>query len=135
MSMDLYRGVDTPCAFCQKVLPGQDLNYVWVPGITNEELADKFIMRLNILCKDKDIRGDIHDLIETRIPCSSAAVAHPTIQTIEQGTPDEEIYLLGFLGLLNGLVGVDPDGHAYLAGSYSYDEGNELTGFQRYTAG
>lgn len=127
-AMDLARLVETPCAFCQKIMPG---NYIHVPEITNEELADSIIERLNVLVKDPDIREDIHELIEARQPCSTASADHPTIQTVSDQS-EAANPLLGFLGLLNGLVGADSDGHAYIAGSYSDDACTELTGFQMF---
>ncbi len=93
--------------------------------MTNAELADEIIRRLNVLAQDPALREDIQRLLETRIPCSEAAARHPTIQTTGG-------LLLGFLGLLNGLVGTDPDGQAYIAGSYSADAREELVYFQRY---
>lgn len=131
-ALDLAKLTEAPCAFCQKVLPGQDLHYVWVPGITNDELADNIILRLNGLVKDPDIREDIHELIEARQPCSTASAGHPTIQTVSDQS-EAANPLLGFLGILNGLVGAMPDGPKAGCGYIAavYDDADELTGFQR----
>lgn len=70
--------------------------------ISNEQLADLLIERLNELIKDPDVRRDISTLFETRIKCSVATAGHPTIQAVEEG--------FGTLGLLNGLVGTIGEG-------------------------
>ena len=79
----------------------------------NSDLANTLIERLNSLISDPDVRKDISTLIEHRIPCSAATLDHPTIQASvparaadgTMGAPS-----MGILGLLNGLVGVIPDG-------------------------
>jgi hypothetical protein len=89
---------------------------------SDPRLADEIIARLNLLCHDPAIRADLGKLINMRIGCSKATQEHPTIQTslpapipglCECGpygstgwcpicNPGPEV---GFLGLLNGLVG------------------------------
>ncbi|OPZ36149.1 MAG: hypothetical protein BWY99_02082 [Synergistetes bacterium ADurb.BinA166] len=92
----------------------------------NEEyLADILIIRLNGILDDPDIRKDVNRLVETRIPVSKATADHRTIQVTAEG----EESTLGFLGLLNGLVGAMPKeygrfaGWGYIAAEYD-DEGN-----------
>jgi hypothetical protein len=101
--------------------------------IEDELLADTIIERLNRLLEDPYVRADIETLIETRVPCSKATLDHPTIQAVvveENGTPT-----IGLLGLLNGLVGVDPRlvgprrGWGYIAANF--DDDMKLTNFQR----
>jgi hypothetical protein len=119
--------------------------------MNNEDLADILIERLNDLCHDPEVRKDIAKLIEMRVPCTKAMVDHPTVQTQDQ--TGQEIPLLhevfgpalakmlegtqgpvvGFLGLLNGLVGIIPDGRlkgwGYIAAVY--DDDQNLTHFRR----
>src|SRR5277367_2353946 len=79
-------------------------------SMTEGEFADLLITLLNKLIENEDVRKDISRLIETRVPCSKATVDHPTIQAgwptnDKVGSPN-----VGFLGVMNGLVGVLPDG-------------------------
>lgn len=66
--------------------------------LSNRDLATVIVTRLNALLSDPDVRQDIQKLIETRVSCSKATKDHETIQI---GDGEE----LGFLGLLNGIVG------------------------------
>ncbi len=72
--------------------------------VSEEDLADELIARLNSILEslDEDGRASIQRLIDTRVPCSSSVLDHPTIQA-RAGEPPT----FGFLGMLNGLVGVD----------------------------
>jgi hypothetical protein len=78
--------------------------------MNDADLADEIIARLNKLIENDEVRKDISRLIETRVPCSKATLDHPTIQagwpTKDQvGSPN-----VGFLGVVNGLLGILPDG-------------------------
>jgi hypothetical protein len=92
----------------------------------DRELADEIIARLNKLIEHPDIRRDVAALIEQRVTCSQVTYEHPTIQASSA--------LLGFLGLLNGLVGADPElkdtrvGWGYITACY--DEAAELVRFE-----
>jgi hypothetical protein len=77
--------------------------------MNDSELADIVIARLNRLIDDPAVRIDIGRLIETRISCSDATLNHPTIQAGESA-PDST-GTVGFLGVLNGIVGAIDDGH------------------------
>jgi hypothetical protein len=70
--------------------------------ISDTDLADELIGRLNKLLEDPTIQGDISALVETRIACSNATNSHSTIQASSNK--------IGFLGLLNGVVGTIPEG-------------------------
>jgi len=70
--------------------------------MTNEDLATELVQRINALIANKDIREDLAELIDERIPCAVATQDHPFIQT-EGGK-------VGLLGFLNGIVGVIPTG-------------------------
>ncbi len=97
--------------------------------MNDEELADEIIYRLNRMVRDPDVAKDVGDLCNTRVPCSEATVNHPSIQV--SGTT------VGFLGILNGLVGTIPEGSrvgwGYIAAVYDrYPDGTMyLTGFER----
>jgi hypothetical protein len=73
-----------------------------VKKIDDVDLADEIIGRLNALIGDPPIRNDVHALIQQRIEVTQACREHPTIQA-SSGR-------LGFLGLLNGIVGAVVDG-------------------------
>jgi hypothetical protein len=91
-------------------------------------LADVLIERLNGLIQNPAIREDIGKLIETRVPCSKETLDHPTIQAGDEG--------VGFLGILNGLVGTIPEGPkkgwGFIAAEFSDD--GKLERFQRTDA-
>ncbi len=76
--------------------------------MTNEELADILIERLNELTRDLNIRMDVGSLIEARVKVTQQTADHPTIQVTEKGPLGP--WELGVLGLLNGLCGAIPDG-------------------------
>jgi len=93
-------------------------------------LAKEIIRRLNRLIENKDVRKDLSDLIENRIPCTDTTLRHPTIQTQTiEGSPH-----IGFLGMLNGIVGVIPEGprqgYGYIAGTFDGPDNEDLTGFR-----
>ncbi len=60
----------------------------------------------------------IEALIEQRVPCNQALGDHPTIQCLSE-QPDE--CLLGMLGILNGICGVDEKGWGPIAAVYDDD--------------
>lgn len=76
--------------------------------MTNEELADVLIERLNNLTKDLGVRTDIGVLIEARVKVAQETADHPTLQVTQDGPVGP--WYLGALGLLNGLCGTIPDG-------------------------
>ena len=81
--------------------------------MTDIELADELVARLNKLIEHPDVRKDIGTLIEARVPCSEATLQHPTIQAGWATKEDFEKQTnpkIGLLGFMNGLVGVFPDG-------------------------
>lgn len=102
--------------------------------MTNEELAQELIKRLNKLCKDPHARKLVRDLIETRVNVSEALAPHPTIQVQVLNDGIQDYYQVGFLGLLNGLVGVlpkrygDKAGWGHLSAIFS-DDSTELQKF------
>lgn len=98
--------------------------------MTDEELADEIIRRLNKLIEHPHVREDIEKLIEARIgPCRDATAAHPTIQTVG--------LTFGFLGLLNGIVGAMPpglhEGWGYILAVF--DDDMKLVSFKRTPSG
>ncbi len=90
--------------------------------LQDTQLADEVIDRLNQLVReDPLIASDIAKLIQTRIGCSNATMNHPTLQTgVHSGEKT-----LGLLGLLNGVVGVIPEGPkkgwGYVAAEFADD--------------
>jgi hypothetical protein len=98
--------------------------------MTDSELADVLIKRLNKLIQEEDIRGDVEELIQRYVSVSSSTLKHPTIQT--------SIGSVNLLGLLNGLVGVITEGKwegcGYISAVYE-DEGLRLVAFERTDKG
>lgn len=54
-------------------------------------------------------------LIGYRVPANGALVDDPTVQ-VGEPTPGE--YRLGFLGVLNGIFGIRPDGQGYIGARF-----------------
>lgn len=85
--------------------------------ITDSELADELIKRLNKLCENPEVRKDLGNLIDKHIFCSETTLNHPSIQATAPdrsglcecgaygGTCSMCTPSFGFLGALNGLVG------------------------------
>ena len=76
--------------------------------MTDEELADALIERLNKLTTDLNVRLDVGTLIEARVAVSQETADHALLQVSAKGPLGP--WELGVLGLLNGLCGTIPDG-------------------------
>jgi hypothetical protein len=85
---------------------------------------DEVLAFLNELVKVDE--PAIRSLVETRVPCGLALAEHPTVQVqaYPNGTP-----LVGVLGVLNGLFGVDDRNYGPITAEFE-DDGT-LTGFHR----
>ncbi|KKN00633.1 hypothetical protein LCGC14_1135880 [marine sediment metagenome] len=107
--------------------------------MTDTELADELIARLNTLIEDEEIREAVEQLcLRQRAKVHGTALAtHPTIQV---SLEDDDLYNLGFLGLLNGVVGAIPEGEdkgcGYIAALYDFTDAEKtdmkLTSFKRF---
>lgn len=99
----------------------------------NGTLADKLIERLNNLCAAPGVRKALMDLIEVRVDVSAEVAAHPTLQVSDKND-GTGVCQLGFLGALNGLVGVIPEGPreswGYITAVFD-DDTQELLRFER----
>jgi hypothetical protein len=71
-------------------------------NITDQELADVLIARLNKLIVNSDVRRDLGAMIDHRTAVRPGTTVHPTIQVVDDG--------LSYLGILNGLTGIIADG-------------------------
>jgi hypothetical protein len=93
----------------------------------NSELAEELVVRLNALLGNAAVRADIERLLDERIEVTKYTADHPTIQVISSGGKD----LLGFLGLLNGIVGNTNTKNAISYGyiAAKYDSDGDLVGF------
>jgi hypothetical protein len=61
----------------------------------------------------------IDTLVETRVVCNSRLATHPTIQvTSDENNDGTPIYSVGFLGILNGLFGVDDVNHGTIGAEF-----------------
>ena len=78
------------------------------PNEVNEKLAEVLINRLNALLEAEPTLGEtLGLLIRTRVTCSDSVRDHDTIQVDWK----EGCSYVGFLGMLNGIVGAIPDDH------------------------
>lgn len=76
--------------------------------LKSEALADLLIQRLNEIARvDPDAMAA---LIKTRVPCNDAMLRHPTVQVARQVGASDDAFEVGFLGMLNGIIGVIEDG-------------------------
>jgi len=100
----------------------------------NRAFADQIIMRLNILCKDKEVRESFRQLIEQRVNVPESVADHPTLQVSELNDGVQKHYQVGVLGFLNGLAGVIADGPrkdwGFITAIFD-DETGELLRFDR----
>lgn len=80
----------------------------------DSELAQDLALRLNKLMADPHAKKLILDLIETRVNVPLVLAGHPTIQVLELHDGIDYHYQVGFLGLLNGIIGTQGDGEPYL---------------------
>ena len=79
---------------------------------------DQCIAFLNeIIATDQ---GALRALMEYRVPCNDALASHPTVQVVAP-EDDGEGYVVGLLGILNGLIGTDDDGFGFLCAVFSDD--------------
>ena len=92
----------------------------------SEENVDKVVAYLNELVSID--REAVERLVETRVQCNVAMAGHPTVQVMEdeEGNP-----VVGVLGVINGLVGTQPDGAnkpgwGYIAASFDDKSGRLL---------
>ena len=70
----------------------------------SEEHVDKVVAYLNeLVALDKDA---IERLIEARVPCNEKMASHPHVQV--QGAEGNAV--VGLLGIVNGLMGAQPEG-------------------------
>ena len=67
----------------------------------------------------------ISDMVEKRFPCNKALASHPTCQVI----PGYVGNIVGMLGVMNGLCGVDDMGRGAIAACYHSDNPNHVIGF------
>jgi hypothetical protein len=99
--------------------------------MTDEELADEIIARLNRLLESysSDVRKVIADVFGHRCHVPRAMVHHPTIQIRESGVGTT----VSALGVLNGVVGVVREGPKAGWGFIAavYDDDNALVRFER----
>ena len=95
--------------------------------MTSEELADELILRLNSLLVDPDVASLIYRMMNDRLSVPARISSHATIQVNDEpgSLPGRNRYAVGFVGLLNGLVGAidKPDstlhGWGFIAGVLS----------------
>jgi hypothetical protein len=94
---------------------------------TNPQLAQQIVHYLNDLLKLSP--EAISMLIEHRVPCTQELADHPTVQAVDgekSGT-----YVVGLLGILNGLCGCRSTGGGFIAAVINTDvEPPQVESFQ-----
>jgi len=103
-----------------------------MPNVSTQALADEMILRLNVLIMDPAIRYVVQDLMSRRVSVPETIRNHATIQTHEGA---DGIAWVGFLGMLNGLVGCVDEPASGLNGwgfiTASMTEDGRLVRFER----
>ena len=90
------------------------------------DLIETCLSFLNNLVKIDN--AAIEKLIEARIPCNQTMLDHPTVQA---GVYDN-IPKVGMLGIINGLIGIQPKGSKKPGWGYiaaQFDDNEKLIGF------
>ena len=85
--------------------------------MTEPEVADRIVAVLNGLLECD--REAISTLVDQRVPCNAALVAHPTCQVGRVNGPDD--WRVGLLGVLNAVAGARRDGRGYIAAEWAPD--------------
>jgi hypothetical protein len=74
-------------------------------------LAYELVRRLNHLVTDPEVGFFVTKLInEGKVNVTPKVADHPTIQVNALSDGQDDYYQMGFLGLLNGMVGIQPSG-------------------------
>jgi hypothetical protein len=92
-------------------------------GDTDDDtlFAQELVSLLNDLIVDENIRTAIDTLIKVRVEFPPGDVARDLLDHngIQVYSPTEGAAMLGVLGLLNGLAGINGDGSGRVGASYS----------------
>lgn len=99
------------------------LSQALIPGPLGAAIVDILIARLNALVVDETFAADALRLMGSRVACL-ADLSKPRLRAVQTTNAN----MLGFLGLLNGIVGALPDGAGRIA---SVVEDGRLIGFTR----
>ena len=70
----------------------------------------------------------IETLFNTRVFCNKKLANHPTVQVGQFGKKPHEKYFVGFIGILNGLFGIDKKGWGCI--SMDLTRGNRIKQFR-----
>jgi len=68
----------------------------------------------------------IHSLITNYVKCNDTVANHPTVQVRKY--PEDKHPLLGMLGLLNGMFGIDDNGYGAI--KYEIDDSGKILAFK-----
>ncbi len=105
-------------------------------AVSDVDLAQELVERLNRLCEDHDARIALGRLIRHAVELPDDALTpHPTIQVWAAGerSDNPNSCAVGFLGMLNGIVGAIPTGKragwGYVAAVFE-DNGGPLLRFE-----
>jgi hypothetical protein len=77
------------------------------------ELAEHVISVLNDAL-DRDPEA-ISRLVESRVKCNERLATHPAIQVYKRSNGE---YVVGLLGIINGIIGVRSDNYGYIAAQF-----------------
>jgi hypothetical protein len=86
----------------------------------DKKLAKELVNRMNELLKDDAAHELLQRMLSVLFDVTDEVAHHPTIQVSQEDT-------VGFLGMLNGVVGIRPDGYGHITAVY--DDNCKLASF------
>lgn len=92
--------------------------------MNNQKLAKQIVEFLNEIFKIDP--AAVISLVETRFACNDKMADHSTVQVAESTSG----YVVGLLGILNGICGVQENGMGFIAVIY---EDDKIVGFKLLT--
>ncbi len=78
-------------------------------SLINPELIIQYLNSLLLLDSTA-----ISKLIDIRVSTNAKLANHETVQVVQNGTDENPEYIVGLLGILNGLCGIDEDGVGFI---------------------
>lgn len=81
--------------------------------INNSTTIDEVIAYLNDLLERDQVA--LRALVDNRVPCNNKFAQHETVQVYKA---TEESSLVGMLGVINGMFGIDENGYGPIAALY-----------------
>lgn len=90
-------------------------------------VEDAIILLNEALAADQEA---INALYRSKVSCNETLANHPTIQI---GVRPDNNYVVGLLGIMNGLFGIDDKGYGAIVAIIDDDTG-KITSFKKYNS-